>query len=284
MIHARGISKRFGPVEAVSDIDLDVREGEIFGLIGPDGAGKTTLIRILTSLMRPDTGTATVAGCDVVADYRRLRTLFGYMPGRFSLYQDLTIQENIAFFARVFGADLDAAYERIRDIYVQIEPFGSRRAGQLSGGMKQKLALCCALLHEPRLVFLDEPTTGVDAVSRREFWDMLDRFKARGLTILVSTPYMDEASRCDRIAFMKGGRILLTDAPASMGRHFGYDLWSVEPPDRNAYLDRIAGMDGVHSAWPFGQTVHVAVRAGVTVPDGVRIEPGIEDVFMELSR
>jgi ABC-2 type transport system ATP-binding protein len=284
MIRAQGISKRFGPVEAVSDIHLDILEGEIFGLIGPDGAGKTTLIRILTSLMRPDTGTATVAGCDTVADYRRLRTLFGYMPGRFSLYQDLSIEENIAFFASVFGADLGRAYERIRDIYIQIEPFKNRRAGQLSGGMKQKLALCCALIHEPRLLFLDEPTTGVDAVSRREFWDMLSRFKARGLTMLVSTPYMDEASRCDRIAFMKGGRILLTDAPAEMGRHFRHDLWSVEPPDRNTYLDEILRTEGVHSAWSFGRTVHVATRAGVTVPDGVRIEPGIEDVFMELSR
>lgn len=294
MIHAHGISKRYGSTQALTDIRLDIEAGERFGLIGPDGSGKTTLIRILTSLIAPDTGHATVAGLDVVRDYRALRKRFGYMPGRFSLYQDLSIDENIAFYASVFGADLEQALVRIRPIYSQIEPFRTRLAGQLSGGMKQKLALCCALIHNPRLLFLDEPTTGVDAVSRREFWDMLDRFQADGLTIVVSTPYMDEAARCGRIAFMKSGRILAADTPAALSRRFPYRLWTVKADNRHALLLALDGMPGVRSAWPFGDTVHVALADGIDIGDvlnhiGLNTQaepevPGIEDVFMELCR
>lgn len=290
------IHKRYGSVEALNGITLDVAEGSLFGLIGPDGAGKTSLIRILTSLILPDEGSATVLGLDVVRDYKELRKRYGYMPGRFSLYQDLTITENIEFFGTVFGSDMSKAYELIRDIYVQIEPFKDRRAGALSGGMKQKLALCCALIHQPEILFLDEPTTGVDAVSRREFWDMLDRYKAMGLTMFVSTPYMDEASRCDRVAFLKTGSILAIDTPGVMKKHFPKALWSLKSTHRHELLLALEGISGIHSAWPFGESVHVALKEGVGVDDirasltsvadlTIRaIEPGIEDVFMELSR
>lgn len=295
-ISVSGIHKRYGSVEALNGITLEVAQGSLFGLIGPDGAGKTSLIRILTSLILPDEGNATVLGLDVVRDYKELRKRYGYMPGRFSLYQDLTITENIEFFGTVFGSDMSQAYELIRDIYVQIEPFKDRRAGALSGGMKQKLALCCALIHQPDILFLDEPTTGVDAVSRREFWDMLDRYKAMGLTMFVSTPYMDEASRCDQVAFLKTGSILAVDTPGAMKKYFPKPLWSLKSAHRHDLLLTLEGMSGIHSAWPFGESVHVALDEGIRMDD-IRmslktvkdltiesIEPGIEDVFMELSR
>jgi ABC-type multidrug transport system ATPase subunit len=295
-ISISGIHKRYGSVDALNGITLDVAEGSLFGLIGPDGAGKTTLIRILTSLILPDEGSATVLGLDVVRDYKELRKRYGYMPGRFSLYQDLTISENIEFFGTVFGSDMSKAYELIRDIYVQIEPFKDRRAGALSGGMKQKLALCCALIHQPEILFLDEPTTGVDAVSRREFWDMLDRYKAMGLSMFVSTPYMDEASRCDQVAFLKSGSILAIDTPGAMKKYFPKPLWSLKSTRRHELLKALDVAKGIHSAWPFGESVHVALNEGVGMDDirvslsGITdlviepIEPGIEDVFMELSR
>jgi ABC-type multidrug transport system ATPase subunit len=295
-ISIQGIRKRYGSVDALNGITLEVADGSLFGLIGPDGAGKTSLIRILTSLILPDEGGATVLGLDVVRDYKELRKRYGYMPGRFSLYQDLTITENIEFFGTVFGSDMTRAYELIRDIYVQIEPFKDRRAGALSGGMKQKLALCCALIHQPDILFLDEPTTGVDAVSRREFWDMLDRYKAMGLTMFVSTPYMDEASRCDQVAFLKSGSILAVDSPQAMSSRFRKALWSFRCANRHDLLEALDRIDGIHSAWPFGETVHVALNDDVHMDDirvSLRdvadleiesIEPGIEDVFMELSR
>ncbi len=296
-ISIRGITKSYGDVVALNPVTLDVSEGALFGLIGPDGAGKTSLIRILTSLILPDEGSATVLGLDVVREYKELRKRFGYMPGRFSLYQDLTISENIEFFGSVFGSDMKTAYELIRDIYVQIEPFKNRRAGALSGGMKQKLALCCALIHQPDILFLDEPTTGVDAVSRVEFWDMLDRYKAMGLTMFVSTPYMDEASRCDQVAFLKSGSVLAIDTPQTMSRRFGKTLFAVASPNRHQLIDGLDAMEGIHSAWPFGETVHVALKDGFgesALSEGLLrrgigaeikvIEPGIEDVFMELSR
>lgn len=222
------IHKSYGKVEALRDVSLDIRPGELFGLIGPDGAGKTTLFRILTTLVLADEGTASVCGLDVVKDLKEIRSRVGYMPGHFSLYQDLTVEENLNFFATVFHTTIEANYELIRDIYQQIEPFKNRRAGKLSGGMKQKLALCCALIHRPDVLFLDEPTTGVDPVSRNEFWNMLERLKTQGITILVSTPYMDEASRCDRIALMREGKVLSVDSPQGITQGFQHPLLAVQ--------------------------------------------------------
>lgn len=212
-IEAIGLKKSYGDIAALKGVSFKVGQGEIFGLIGPDGAGKTTLFRILTTLIMPDGGHATVDGLDVLKDYKELRTRVGYMPGRFSLYPDLSVKENLDFFAGIFGVTLEENYDLVAPIYRQIEPFKTRRAGKLSGGMKQKLALCCALIHRPRVLFLDEPTTGVDAVSRVEFWEMLSDLRKTGISILVSTPYMDEAARCDRIAFMMEGQILQTLPP-----------------------------------------------------------------------
>src|SRR6185312_14405388 len=217
-------STRRGSVTALDKVSFDVEKGEIFGLIGPDGAGKTSLFRLLTTLLLPDGGQAVVNGLDIVRDYRKIRRCVGYMPGRFSLYQDLSVKENLAFFASIFNADIQANYDLIGDIYDQIKPFAGRKAGQLSGGMKQKLALCCALVHRPAVLFLDEPTTGVDAVSRKEFWEMLGRLKLQGIGIVVSTPYMDEAERCDRVALIQKGRILSIDTPAGIRGGFGKPL------------------------------------------------------------
>jgi len=225
----KNIVKHYGKEKkiAVSDVSFSVDEGELFGLIGPDGAGKTTLFRILTTLLIPDNGHATVCDFDTVVDYKQVRTIIGYMPGRFSLYQDLSVEENLNFFATVFNTSIEKNYELIKDIYVQLEPFKQRRAGKLSGGMKQKLALCCALIHKPRVLFLDEPTTGVDAVSRKEFWEMLKRLKEQQITILVSTPYMDEANLCDRVALIQSGKIFLIDTPANITSSYADDLYSM---------------------------------------------------------
>src|SRR5580704_7167012 len=217
-------------VLAVDDVSFSVEKGEIFGLIGPDGAGKSTIFRLLTTLLLPDTGTATVAGLDVVKDFKAIRGVVGYMPGKFSLYQDLTVEENLDFFATVFNTSIEENYDLIKDIYVQIEPFKDRRAGKLSGGMKQKLALCCALIHKPDILFLDEPTTGVDVVSRKEFWEMLKRLKEQGITILVSTSYMDEATLCDRIALILGGKILSMDTPDKIVQAYPEKLYAIKSP------------------------------------------------------
>src|SRR5262249_9118259 len=229
---ARGLVKRFGGNAALDGVSFAVGAGELFGFIGPDGAGKTTLFRILATLMVPDGGSAEVLGADPVRRLRALRRRIGYMPGRFSLYPDLSVEENTRFFASVFGTTLEQERERIAPIYSQLEPFKDRRAGALSGGMKQKLALCCALVHRPEILFLDEPTTGVDAVSRREFWDLLGRLKAHGLTAVVSTPYMDEADRCDRVALIQQGRLLTVDTPADVVRSFGRPLFGVHANER----------------------------------------------------
>lgn len=210
------ITKRYGAVSALKGVSFEVGKGELFGLIGPDGAGKTTLFRLLTTLLKPDEGSAQVEGLDIIHDYRKIRNIVGYMPGKFSLYQDLSVEENLEFFASLFGGTVEENYDLIAPIYSQIEPFKDRRAGRLSGGMKQKLALSCALIHRPKVLFLDEPTTGVDAVSRSEFWDMLAGLKEYGITILVSTPYMDEAGRCDRIALINEGKILKIDTPEAI--------------------------------------------------------------------
>ena len=220
MIHVENICKTFGKVQALGDVSLDVGKGELFGLIGPDGAGKTTLFRILCTLLLPDRGKASVEGFDVVKDMKEIRRRVGYMPGRFSLYQDLTVEENLRFFASLFGTTVDEGYDSIKAIYSQIEPFRKRRAGALSGGMKQKLALSCALVHQPDVLFLDEPTTGVDPVSRKEFWDMLAMLKDRGITIVASTPYLDEVRRCDRVAFLKEGSVHGIDTPDTILNRF----------------------------------------------------------------
>ena len=223
-IEVNKISKTYktgkAEIKALDNISLSVNEKEIFGLIGPDGAGKTTLFRILTTLLLADEGDASVDGSDVKKDYKKIRESVGYMPGKFSLYQDLTVEENLNFFATIFKTTVQENYDLIKDIYTQIEPFKTRRAGKLSGGMKQKLALCCALIHKPTVLFLDEPTTGVDPVSRKEFWEMLKSLQKQGITIMVSTPYMDEANLCDRIAFIQTGKILSVDTPQNIVQKF----------------------------------------------------------------
>ena len=297
----QGLGKRFGETVALSDLTFEVRPAEMFGLVGPDGGGKTTLFRILTTLLVPDEGTATVLGLDVVRDLWAIRARVGYMPGRFSLYPDLSVEENLRFFASVFGTTLEAGYDIIAPIYRQIEPFRTRRAAALSGGMKQKLALSCALVHRPDILFLDEPTTGVDAVSRREFWDLLGALKASGLTIVVATPYMDEAERCDRVALVQQGRILAIDEPAAIGQRFTHKLFAVRGKKRYAMLQALREFPHAASALPFGEEVHYSddredalpaavmseVRAflrgrGFEDADVSAIEPGIEDTFMAL--
>lgn len=290
------LHKRFGEVEALAPASLSVAEGELFGLIGPDGAGKTTLFRMLATVLLPSGGRAVVDGLDVVADYRELRSRLGYMPGRFALYQDLTVAENLKFFASVFGTTVDANRAMIQDIYGQLEPFQSRRAGALSGGMKQKLALSCALIHRPRVLLLDEPTTGVDAVSRQEFWDVLTGLRGTGLTILVSTPYMDEASRCDRVGLIQDGRILEIDTPNAIEASFGRPLLAVRSEDRLAARGALERFPHRHSVYPFGAELHYADSrdtveadeiqawlrdAGVSDATVTRIPAGIEDVFMD---
>ena len=259
MTHAveiRGLAKRFDKVLALDDVSLDVDDGELFGLVGPDGAGKTTLFRILTTLLVPDRGTATVLGLDVVKDLWAIRSRVGYMPGGFALYPDLSVAENLEFFAAVFGTTVEKGYELIAPIYKQIEPFRDRRADALSGGMKQKLALSCALVHRPDILFLDEPTTGVDAVSRREFWDQLGTLKASGLTIVVSTPYMDEAMRCDRVALIHGGKILEIDPPGDIGTRYPLPLVAVRGSNRFALLQSLRAFPHAHSAYLFGDELH----------------------------
>ncbi len=300
-LEVHGLSKRFDGVVALDDVSFDVARSEIFGLVGPDGGGKTTLFRILVTLLLPDSGSATVLGLDVVRDMWAIRERVGYMPGRFSLYPDLSVEENLRFFASVFGTTLEEGYDLIAPIYSQIEPFRDRRAGALSGGMKQKLALSCALVHRPDILFLDEPTTGVDAVSRREFWDLLDSLRESGLPIVVSTPYMDEASRCDRVALVQQGRILAIDDPKAIGKRFPDRLFAVRGRDRYAMLRALRDIPHAVSVFPFGDELHYSdsrtgagtdsiagdVRSflrtrGFTAAEVAPIEPGIEDTFMAL--
>ena len=258
-IEIKNISKRYKDKEALKGVSLHVRKGEIFGLIGPDGAGKTTLFRILTSLLLPDNGEARMEGHDVVKDYRMIRKITGYMPGRFSLYYDLTVEENLRFFASIFGASVEENYHLVEDIYRHIEPFRHRRAGNLSGGMKQKLALSCALIHRPKVLILDEPTTGVDAVSRKEFWDMLKRLQSTGLTTLVSTPYMDEATRCDRVALIQKGRILSVDTPAAIIEDYDKPLLAARSDNMFRLLYDVEEHPATLSAYRFGDAIHVTL-------------------------
>jgi ABC-2 type transport system ATP-binding protein len=264
-IEVEALSKRFGTIVALDKISFAVEKGELFGFIGPDGGGKTTLFRILVSLLKPDAGRATVLGLDVVRDYRALRLRVGYMAGRFSLYPDLSVEENLTFFASVFGTTIEREFAQIKPIYTQLEPFKDRRAAALSGGMKQKLALCCALVHRPDILFLDEPTTGVDAVSRREFWDLLGVLKHGGLTAVVSTPYMDEATRCDRIALIHRGKLLGVDAPGGIIAAFDRPLIGVRAKDRYKTLLALRKYEHAHSVYPFGDVMHYT-DARVDVP------------------
>ncbi len=301
-IEVEGIFKSYTTgkekVEALDNISFRVEKGELFGMIGPDGAGKTSLFRILTTLLLPDKGNAFVGGNDIVKDYKKIRQIVGYMPGRFSLYQDLTVEENLEFFATLFNTSLDENYDLIKDIYQQIEPFKKRKAGQLSGGMKQKLALSCALIHRPKVLFLDEPTTGVDAVSRSEFWELLKKLKEQEITILVSTPYMDEASRCDRVALMQEGKIMQIDSPKGITQNFAHNLWAVRSKEMYSLLQQLKETEGVLSSYPFGQYHHVVVKKQVGFEaienklkangfDDLHSKPAtitIEDCFMELMR
>jgi ABC-type multidrug transport system ATPase subunit len=297
MIEVNALKKQYGEINALQGVSLKVEKGELFGLIGPDGAGKTSLMRILMSLLLPDGGSATMGGYDVVNDYKKVRLITGYMPGRFSLYPDLTVEENLRFFATVFGTTIEANYAMIRDIYSQIEPFKDRRSGKLSGGMKQKLALSCALIHKPGILILDEPTTGVDAVSRKEFWEMLKQLKALGITILVSTPYMDEASLCDRIALIQEGVLLSVESPQVMMNTFPEDLWAVKSDHLYATARHLERFPGIISVNSFGQELHLVTPKGHVNPetiiaylnerqvDNVTVEPcraSVEDVFMLL--
>ena len=295
-IKVENISKSFGKVKALDGISFEVERGELFGLIGPDGAGKTTLFRLLTTLLNPDEGQAEVDGFDIVKDYHAIRERVGYMPGRFSLYQDLTVEENLDFFAALFGVKVEDSYDIVAPIYRQIEPFKRRRAGKLSGGMKQKLALSCALIHRPSVLFLDEPTTGVDAVSRSEFWDMLADLKHKGITILVSTPYMDEASRCDRVALCNEGRILGIDTPTDIVAGFDSPLYAVQADNMYQLLISARRARGVAECYPFGEAHHLIVdaefdigqfKAELADVQGLCIkpaEPTIEDMFIKLMK
>jgi ABC-type multidrug transport system ATPase subunit len=293
------ISKSYKKVKALENISFDVNPGELFGLIGPDGAGKTTLFRILTTLLIANEGEVSVVGFDVVKDYKSIRKNVGYMPGKFSLYQDLTVEENLDFFATIFGTTIEENYDLIKDIYVQIEPFKDRRAGKLSGGMKQKLALCCALIHKPKVLFLDEPTTGVDPVSRKEFWEMLKRLQKKDITILVSTPYMDEAALCDRIALIQNGEILEIDTPEAIVKHFPKQIYNVSANNMYQLINCLNDFESKHSVYPFGEFVHYTDSRSDFNPTeletylksknlfNIKIErtvATIEDTFMDLAK
>lgn len=297
-LSANNLNKSYGTVQALTDLSLEVEKGEIYGIIGPDGAGKTTLFRILTTLLLADSGTATVDGLDVVKDYKQIRQIIGYMPGKFSLYQDLTVEENLTFFATVFHTTIEENYHLIEDIYKQIEPFKDRRAGKLSGGMKQKLALSCALIHKPTVLFLDEPTTGVDPVSRKEFWEMLMKLKTEGITIIVSTPYMDEATLCDRIALIQDGEFLKVDTPRNIVADYPDTLWAVQADQMHQLLRDLRDLSFIRRSFSFGETSHVTFNNDTT-PGQLKdflaaksytniaikeIEPTVEDCFMLLSR
>ena len=289
-----------GNIVAVNEVSFSVNQGELFGLIGPDGAGKTSIFRILTTLLLAESGSAVVEGRDVVKDFKEIRTRIGYMPGRFSLYQDLTIEENLNFFAALFNTTVRENYDLIKDIYVQIEPFKTRRAGKLSGGMKQKLALCCALIHKPSVLLLDEPTTGVDAVSRKEFWDILKRLKESDITILVSTAYMDEANLCDRIALIQAGKILSIDTPANIEKTYPGNLYAVKSDAIYKLPNDLHKYENILSCFAFGEYMHITFKndnaaihkellnylrekrhSGIELK---QIEPTIEDCFIKLLK
>lgn len=296
-VSVRNVSMSYGRVRALDGVSLEVEGGTVFGIIGPDGAGKTTLFRIMTTLLVPGSGEVRVCGCDVRKDFMEIRRMIGYMPGHFSLYQDLTVEENLSLFAAVFNTTIQENYHLVAEIYSQLEPFRKRRAGKLSGGMKQKLALCCAMIHKPRVLFLDEPTTGVDPVSRKEFWQMLARLKAQGITIVVSTPYMDEASKCDVISLMKDGRFFKTDTPEAIVKGFGKRMYELDVQGSIVRaLDDVASVQGVESCSPFGDRIHIVSPSlgreelsgrlsaiGYDTSSLREAEPTVEDCFIEFD-
>ncbi|MGB4671623.1 MAG: ABC transporter ATP-binding protein [Bacteroidales bacterium] len=296
VIDVDNLSKSFGKVKALDSVSFSVKRGELFGLIGPDGAGKTTLFRLLTTLLNPDTGKAAIDGLDIEKDYLQIRSRVGYMPGRFSLYPDLTVEENLGFFASIFNTKVEDSYDLVAPIYKQIEPFRRRQARKLSGGMKQKLALSCTLIHHPSVLFLDEPTTGIDAVSRGELWDMLQTLKEKGITILVSTPYMDEASLCDRIALCNEGRILGIDTPQGIVEKFDSGLYAIRADNMFTLLEAARKVEGVVDCYPFGQMHHLIADTNFSKLrfmeqlDGLSnliikpAKPTIEDVFIKLMK
>ncbi len=299
MISIKNISKSYGKTEALKNISLEIRPNELFGLIGPDGAGKTTLMRILTTLLLPDSGEAKMDNNNVIKDFKKIRQIVGYMPGKFSLYQDLSVEENLNFFATVFGTTIEENYDLIRDIYYQIEPFKKRRAGKLSGGMKQKLALSCALIHKPKILILDEPTTGVDAVSRKEFWEMLKKLQQKDITILVSTPYMDEAVLCDRVALIQNGEILNIDSPDGITGKFQRKIIQARSENMYQLINDLRAFEKAESVFAFGQFVHFTGIDDIVETSEIdkylhnlghqniiveEIQPSIEDVFMELMK
>lgn len=297
-VSVKNINKKYGDTQALNNISFEVEQGEIYGIIGPDGAGKTSLFRILTTLLLAESGTAMVDGMDIIKDYKQIRNRIGYMPGKFSLYQDLTVEENLEFFATVFNTTIKENYDLIKDIYVQIEPFKDRRAGKLSGGMKQKLALSCALIHKPTVLFLDEPTTGVDPVSRKEFWEMLRKLKEQNITILVSTPYMDEAMLCDRIALIQEGSFLQVDTPHNIIERFPEKLWAVKSNEMFRLLHDLRQYDGIKTCFTFGEMHHITVKDDLKMVDLEKylnekghqeikidvIKPNIEDCYMQLAQ
>jgi len=297
-VFVKHLDKTYGKVKALDDVSFNVDKGELFGFIGPDGAGKTTLFRILTTVLSYDSGEAFVEGFHV-REYKEIRKIIGYMPGRFSLYQDLSVEENLNFFATVFGTTIEENYELVKDIYSHIEPFKKRLAGQLSGGMKQKLALSCALIHKPRVLFLDEPTTGVDAVSRREFWQMLQNLRNKGITLLVSTPYMDEAALCDRVALMQNGKIMSINKPNAIVGNFGRQLFALRGEKQYHLLKRMESYPYTRSVYPFGENLHYVDQRQEIQPEEIKgflkesghtnvvveiTEPHIEDCFIELMK
>jgi len=298
MIEIKNISKSYGATKALTDISFNIEKGKLFGLIGPDGAGKSTLFRILTTLLIPDNGTANLMGFDTVKEYKEIRQRVGYMPGKFSLYMDLTVKENLNFFAKVFNTTIDANYDMISEIYVMLEPFKNRRAGDLSGGMKQKLALCCALIHKPEILLLDEPTFGVDPVSRKEFWDNLKKLqKNDGLTTLVSTPYMDEASLCDEVALIQNGEILTIDTPENISKNFKHTLFELRTNNNYKSLMAIRNLKEIHTAFMFGSNIHFTlidddklyIVKDILAKNSFEfmikeIKANIEDSFMELMQ
>lgn len=294
------VNKKFEQVEALKDISLNVEEGELFGLIGPDGAGKTTLFRLITNLLIQDSGNIRVGNYDSNKDFREIRKITGYMPGRFSLYHDLTVEENLNFYAHIFKTTLKENYHLIKDVYSQIEPFKKRKAGDLSGGMKQKLALSCALIHKPDLLILDEPTTGVDAVSRKEFWELLKKMQKTGITIMVSTPYMDEASLCDRVALMQKGKLLALETPQNIVNQYNGDLWKLSTSNMHRIIIDMEDVgNGIKNVFRFGEKVHITsegldLKKVETIvnehlsPKGHKniivesTKPQIEDCFLDL--